>query len=131
MSARVRLATPETVKFGASTTVTAGPDLGLTVKFWPSRLSIVPRTGIGVPSGGAWAIAGPASSATSAAARNAAFRMVWTLPVRQFGERQKMASAPRPVASHFGEPITGAAASRGWPRRGGGGKLAVGYRPRG
>src|SRR5438874_3822362 len=75
MSARVRLATPETVKFGASATVTAGPDLGFTVKFWPSNFSIVPRNGIGVLSGGAWAIAGPAISATSAAASNAGFRM--------------------------------------------------------
>src|SRR5215471_504537 len=68
MSARVRLATPDTVKFGASTTVTGGPSFGFTIRFWPSSFSIVPRTGIGVPSLGACAKAEPAISVSMAIA---------------------------------------------------------------
>src|SRR5437763_1143073 len=71
MSASVRFATPETLKSGASTTVTGGPSFGLTTRFWPSSFSIVPRTGIGVPSGGAWATAEAPISIRNAAAKAA------------------------------------------------------------
>src|SRR6266851_7484195 len=37
----------------ASAIVTGGPSFGFTVKLWPSSFSTVPRTTVGVPSGGA------------------------------------------------------------------------------
>src|ERR1051325_1937392 len=51
MSVRLRLATPETMKFGARVTVSTAPSLALTLKLCPSNFSTVPRTDIGVPSG--------------------------------------------------------------------------------
>src|SRR5207248_7019254 len=91
MSPRLRLATPATVKFGASVTVSTAPSLALTLKLCPSSFSTVPRTAIGVPSGfcagGACANAGAALRPSSAAASKFRMRIGLGLPCRPCSAR--------------------------------------------
>src|ERR1700730_16009917 len=65
-----------TATLAASWIVSVWPSRDLTIRFWPSSLSTVPRMRVGVPVGGVWARAGQTTKAMRAAI--AIFRIIQT-----------------------------------------------------
>jgi hypothetical protein len=60
----------------ASSIVSVWPSRDLTIRFWPSSLSTMPRMRVGVPAGGVWARAGQTTRTMRAAI--AIFRIIQT-----------------------------------------------------
>src|SRR4029077_11700338 len=56
-----------TAALAASSIVSVWLSRDLTIRFWPSSLSTVPRMRVGAPAGGVWAKAGPTARAMRAA----------------------------------------------------------------
>src|ERR1700730_2071522 len=91
-----------TATLAASSIVSVWPSRDLTIRFWPSSLSTVPRMRVGVPAGGVWAKAGPTARAMRAAI---AIFLIIQIPLFPFsrGDSQEMAHPLRSFRSHSGE----------------------------
>src|SRR6516164_4342766 len=88
---------------GASAIASDWPSRDLTVRFWPSSFSTVPRTRTGAGAGGVWASAGTTNTLMIATAI-AVLRMVDPpLSVLALSGDTKVAWHPGVLRSHLGE----------------------------
>src|SRR6266480_3588905 len=93
-----------TARLAANSIVSVWPSRDLTIRFWPSSLSTVPRMRVGVPAGGVWARAGPTARAMRAAI--AIFRIIQTPSFRlSRGETRKRWRTHTGLSAHI--PVNG------------------------